>query len=148
MSIQAEQYVQERLQDQIEWYSRKSSLNKKYYYVLKFCILAFSTAIPVISGFLDFSDTAARVIAGVLGSLIALLTGAISLFKFQEKWTHYRTTSETLKHHKYLFLTHTHPYTSESKAFQTLVNHVEAVISSENSEWDQVVNKMEDKKEN
>jgi len=79
---------------------------------------------------------------GISGAIVAILSGLVSLFKFQEKWTNYRTTSETLKHEKYMFLTKTSPY-HEQDSLSTLVYRVESIISRENSDWNSFFNKKD-----
>lgn len=145
MEINNEEYVDKRLQEQIDWYSNKSTTNKKYNYFLKSLILIISTSIPVISGFITLSEGKVRLILGCLGAIIAILTGLVSLFKFQEKWTNYRTTSEILKHEKFLFLTKTPPY-KEEDSFSILVNKVESIISRENTDWNSFINKIDENK--
>ncbi|MGI6340469.1 MAG: DUF4231 domain-containing protein [Bacteroidales bacterium] len=145
MEINTEKYITERLQDQIDWYSQKSTTNKKYNYFLKTAILIISTSIPLISGISGLDDITVRIVLGILGAIVAILTGLVSLFKFQEKWTNYRTTSETLKHEKYLFLTKTSPY-HEQDSFGALVNRVESIISRENSDWNSFFNKKDETK--
>ena len=42
-------------------------------------------------------------LVAIMGSVVAIISGFLSTFQFQKKWIEYRTTSETLKHEKYLF---------------------------------------------
>ena len=58
----------------------------------------------------------------------------MALYNFQENWIEYRTTCESLRHHKFRFLTKSEPYDGED-AFQNLVNNIEALISKENTNW-------------
>ena len=71
-----------------------------------------------------------------MGVTVALIAGLITLYRFQELWIEYRTTAETLKHEKYLYLTQSTPYDGE-RAFNLLVNRVEGLISRQNSGWAQ-----------
>lgn len=145
MDINTENYIENRLQNQIDWYSKKSTTNKRYNYLFKTTILIISTSIPLLSGIPILDDNLIRIVLGVLGAIIAIMSGIVSLFKFQEKWTNYRTTSETLKHEKYLFLTKTTPY-NEQDAFGTLVSRVESIISRENSDWNSFFSKKDENK--
>lgn len=101
----------------------------------------FSATIPLFAG-LEFCPTIKNIILGILGSLIAILSGLSGLLKFQEKWTEYRTTAETLKHEKILFLTKTGPYNEEDDPFKLLVTRTENLVSKENSAWSQYINKQ------
>jgi hypothetical protein len=80
------------------------------------------------------------VAAGALGVIVALLSALDGLLKSQQLWLEYRTTAETLKHQKFLYLTRTEPY-DQGDAFHVLVQNVENIISSQNSRWQQQMSK-------
>lgn len=73
-------------------------------------------------------------VAPTLGAVVAVVSGVLGLFKFQENWVDYRTTSEQLKQEKFLFLTRSEPYNT-AQSFQTLVTNVEDILSKQNSKW-------------
>ena len=98
-----DEYLSERLEDQIRWYSKKSQYNQKYYKVLRLAEIIAASLIPFLAGIgnnIPYSEW----VIGILGVMIAISAGASSLYKFQENWIQYRTTAETLKHEKYLNL--------------------------------------------
>ena len=130
-----EQYLQERLDDQIDWYNRKSGWNQRLHKRLRLLEVVAAASIPFLTGFIADFAFMTHVVA-VVGVAIAVISGAFALFKFQENWIEYRTTAETLKHQKYLFLTQSSPYDG-ADAFHTLVETVEELISQENSKWTQ-----------
>ena len=135
-----QEYIKSRVDNQISWYSKKASTNKLLNLGTKSLIIAFSATIPLLAG-VEFSAIAKNITLGVLGSLIAILSGLSGLLKFQEKWAEYRTTSETLKHEKILFQTNSGPYSEEVEAFKLLVTRIENLISKEHSAWSQYINK-------
>ena len=139
-----EAYIKERLDDQINWYSDKSKRSQNWFKTLRFVEILAAATIPFLAGYATDTEPEIKISIGILGVIIALVAGFISLNKFQEIWIEYRTTSETLKHHKYLFLTKSNPYNTED-AFQTFVQTVEALISKENSNWNNYIN--QEKKE-
>lgn len=136
-----EQYIKERIDDQIKWYSNKATSNKILNHWTKGTIIVFSATIPLLAG-INFCAELKNIILGILGALIAVLSGLSGLLKFQEKWTEYRTTSETLKHEKILFQTKTGPYSEESEPFKLLVTRTENLVSKEHSAWSQYINKQ------
>ena len=136
-----QEYIKIRIDDQITWYSHKAKTNKLLNHWTKGLIIVFSATIPLVAGF-EFCSKIKNVILGVLGSLIAILSGLSALLKFQEKWTEYRTTSETLKHEKILFQTKTSPYSEEVEPFKILVTRTENLVSKEHSAWSQYINKI------
>ena len=126
-----EEYLKNRLEDQIDWYDRKSIQNQKTYKMLQLILIVSAASIPFISGYVNDCPDLSYVLGGI-GVLIAAITGILSLYKFQESWTAYRTTCESLRHEKYLYLTKSNPYIGKN-AFNLLVQRVEMLISQENS---------------
>ena len=140
-----EEYIKNRLDDQINWYDRKSSQNQKTYKRLQFILIISAASVPFISGYVDNLSYLQYLLGGI-GVLIAAVTGLLSLYKFQEIWTTYRTTCESLRREKFLYLTRTDPYI-EKNAFNLLVQRVEALLAKENSSWVEVMKKTEGQKE-
>jgi len=130
--LTAAEYIEQRLDNQIKWYSKKSSQYKVWHNGLRLIEIVAAAIIPLLSGMdnLLYSNW----IIGGLGMLIAITAATGSLFKFHENWIQYRATSEALKHEKYLFLGGSAPYDGDN-AFQVLVQRVEQLISKENSNW-------------
>jgi hypothetical protein len=128
-----QEYIEKRLDDQIAWYDAKSQQNQKAYKRMRIFEIVAASAIPLLTGAPKLGDYA-LVLVGVLGASIAVCSGVSALFKFHELWIEYRTIAETLRHHRFLFLTQSRPY-HEGNAFAILVEAVEGVISKENSSW-------------
>lgn len=136
------EYLKSRLDDQIKWYSKKSTQNKRWFYYLRGSELVIAALIPTLF-YLEF----VKAFIPLLGALVTILLGFLSLLKFQELWISYRTTSESLKHHKFLYLTKTSPYSSDIR-LSILVQNIESLISKENSIWEnkqQISNSLEGK---
>lgn len=129
-----EEYLKERLESQIDWYDRKSVSNQKWFKRLQVMIIVASATIPFLSGFMDEDTLFLKLLIGVLGLAIATATAVLGLYQFQENWLEYRTTCETLRHEKFLFLTGAAPY-DEEEPFLLLVERVEGLISKENTNW-------------
>jgi hypothetical protein len=97
-----EEYLNDRLNDQINWYSKKSQTNQKWFKGLRLLEIIAATIIPFLAGIGSIIPYY-LIIIGVLGVIIAVSAGLSALYKYHENWIEYRTTSETLKHEKYLF---------------------------------------------
>lgn len=140
-----DEYLKNRVENQIEWYDHKSAANKKGFIILQIITLLASASIPVFSIF--SVNMWARVLIAILGSATAVTTGIVSLYQFREHWIEYRTTAESLKHEKYMFQTATGPYSAED-AFTVFVEHIETLVSQENAAWQQCLKtqKTKDKK--
>lgn len=135
--ITEEAYLSERLDDQIEWYSRKSTYCQNRHKLLRLIEAVAAAVIPFLSGMGANVPHSSWLIGG-LGLLIAVCAASSGIFKFHENWIQYRATSEQLKHEKYLFLARAAPY-SDQDAFRVLVHRIEGLISKENSTWTQTV---------
>lgn len=132
-----ETYLSDRVDDQINWYDRKSQSSQLCFKGLRGFEIVAAAAIPLIAGFgaqLLPGWMPLEVTLGVLGASIAIASAFLSLNRCQENWMSYRTTSESLKLEKFLFLTRANPYHEEG-AFTLFVHRAERLISSENSAW-------------
>lgn len=130
----------QRLEDQIAWYSSKSRSAQKIFKRFKVVEIIAAALIPFLSG-LSFSDKVKLYIpvtTGILGMLITILEGILHLNQYQQNWTNYRATSETLKHEKFLYMAHAGPYASASDQRSLLAERVESLVSQENSQWTSV----------
>lgn len=134
--MDAQQYLTERVQDQIDWHNRKSAANQRNYKQLQVIVIASSALLPLLAGFQSTTPQLGYAI-GAIGVVIAVLTGVASLYRFQELWVDYRMTAEALTQEKYRFLTQSSPYDKDASLAQ-LVQRVEAVLSHQNSQWQQV----------
>jgi Protein of unknown function (DUF4231) len=134
-----EEYIEQRLNDQIDWYDRKSSTNQRWFKRLRFGEIVAASIIPFLSGFAGNSFPI-KIAIGVLGVVVAVIASLLGLLQLQERWIEYRATAESLRREKFLFLTQTEPYDKDD-AFHLLVQRVEALLSKENIEWAQSVMK-------
>ena len=97
--------------------------------------------IPFLAGYAD-SIGWIQVAVGMFGVCIAVITATLGLSQFQENWIEYRTTCESLRKERYMFLTKTEPYNGdEAGAFAFLVQRVETLVSKENTNWAQYMMK-------
>jgi len=136
-----EEYLKKRLNDQIAWYDQKSVCNQKWFKRLQVFQLAAAASIPVLVNYVTDSSGWIRLLVAFLGASIAIISGIIALYKLQENWLEYRTTCESLRHEKYLYLTKTEPYNTDDP-LALLVNRIETLISKENTNWAQYMKKV------
>lgn len=128
-----QEYVVDRLEDQINWYDKKSGRMQKYYKRLKGTEIVLAALIPIITG-LASNHSWLLILIAILGSGIAVVEGILNINKYHENWIEYRSICEILKQEKYMFLTQTGVYKSD-QAFPLLVERVESIISKENISW-------------
>ena len=129
-----------RMEDQLNWYSEKSALNKKWYNGLKLIQIVLASVIPIIS---LIGMPNAKYIVAVFGAVIAILEGCQQLYQFHKIWSEYRSTAEYLKHEKYLFLSLSGPYRNlnQEEALLFLAERIEEHISKEHAKWIDITQK-------
>lgn len=135
------EYLENRLEDQINWYDKKSVWHQKWFKRLQVFQIICAASIPILVNYVTDTSNYTRLIVAILGASIAIVSGIVGLYKFQENWLEYRTTCESLRHEKFLFLTQTEPYHTENP-FSLFVNRVETLISKENTNWAQYMKKV------
>lgn len=123
-----------RLNDQISWYDRKSTSHKRYFNALKIVVIVAAAAIPFLAA-LPLEVQLSRIITAALGALIVVLEGIQQLFQLQTNWILYRSTCESLKHEKYLFLAAAGPYGAAQNPHSLLAERIESLVSQETAKW-------------
>lgn len=134
MIMNIEQYLKERVEDQIKWYDKKSQKCQRFYKATQVTEIILAALIPLFSGYVDFMPI--PFVIGLFGALISIIESINKLYKFHENWIEYRTTCELLKYQKYLYMTGSFPYNIEPEQIeQQFVKNIEQIISSENNQW-------------
>lgn len=136
-----DEYLEQRLEDQLNWYERKSSYYQVRYKALRLLEIIAAAIIPFLSGLVSTFDWVVYVIGG-LGIVIAVSAAISAMGKYHEYWIQYRTTSEQLKQEKFMFLTKTGPYEETEGRLNQFVERVEALIAKENATWAQIAAKQ------
>ena len=130
------EYIENRIQKQIEYYDQKSEKNKKTYRFLMILNVIAGALIPIFS---LVSDTSLpiQIIISALGASISIIISVVSLYNFRELWVQYRTNCEMLKSTLYLYNTKSGIFhnNSESENFHLLVDTCEKYIVKEFTSW-------------
>ena len=143
--MNAEEYIRDRVEDQITWYDTKSLKNQRLFKRLRLAEIAAAATIPLLSGFVDLERPAIPIAIGILGAIVAVIAGALGLYQFEQHWVEYRTTCESLKKERFLFLTGSEPFDQQPRDnYQLLVQRVEALVSKENTNWAQYMMKPDE----
>lgn len=134
-NLNIDEYIDQRLDAQIKWYSEKSSHAQKMYKRSQIIEIVLASSIPLLSGYTS-NRIYISIIIGVFGAIIAIIESLSKLYKWHENWIQYRTTSELLKYHKHLYLTQSPPYTTGDATIENIfIKNIEDIISSENNQW-------------
>ena len=128
--MEKENVVLKRLEEEIDWYSRRSESNQMWFKRLKVTELVAAALIPFLAGL-----TASPFLLGGLGVLVVVLESLQGLYQFQSNWITYRSACEELKHEKYLWMARAGPYAGLKDPGRMLAERVESLISKEHAKW-------------
>jgi hypothetical protein len=144
--MDAKEYLEKRVDHQINWMEEKSTMNQKRYKAMKFVEIIAAALVPLLVS-IQPEDSNLRMTlnttVGLLGVLIVILSSLRQLNKYQENWITYRATLESLKREKFLFNAATPPY-HDSNAFINLVMNIESLLSKENDSWKAIWSQKEE----
>ncbi|HUN85728.1 MAG TPA: DUF4231 domain-containing protein [Terracidiphilus sp.] len=121
-----------RLEDQINWYDRKSRSAQTTFKRIKIAEILAASVIPFLAGV--EMPHGKLVIAG-LGVMITILEGILHLNQYQQLWGNYRATCEALRHEKYVYLATAGAYRGVADARALLAERVESLVSQEDAKW-------------
>jgi hypothetical protein len=127
-----QKYLEQRYEDQINWYDKKSIVNQKMYRRFQWSVIILSAITPV---FVAIVPETTRWPAVAISAIVAIGTTALKTFKYQENWINYRTTCETLRKEIYFYNACLGNYSDAEDPEVLFVERVESLISRENTMW-------------
>lgn len=133
-----EEYLSQRVDDQLAWYGQKSGHNQRMYKRLRAYEIVAAVLIPFLTGYVHLFEGKVKFLVGALGVSVAVVSSLQALYKYQENWVQYRGTSEALKSEKHLYLTQAPPYNTP-EAFTIFVQKVEGLLTKETAGWTQYI---------
>ena len=145
--LSPEDYLKNRVQDQIDWYDRKSGILKKRYRWMKGTTIVIGVLIPVIISLSDVCDCInwLKYLAGAMGAAISALEGISGMLKDKDNFLAYRAAREALMRERMLYSTLSGNYAGAKDAFALFVANCESIMANEQSGWVQIFNKEEKK---
>lgn len=138
--LPAEDPIYARLEDQIDWYDRKSQAAQRKFKRIKVAEIVSAASIPFLAG-LSFPNGFEWIkgyqnpIIAALGVLITILEGFLHLNQYQQLWGTYRATCEALKHEKYVYIAKASPYAAAADPHALLAERIESLVSQEHAQW-------------
>ncbi len=141
-----DEYIEQRLDDQIKWYSDKSSVCQKKHKSWQVIKIIAALLITTLSLWATNTDTKIGTVIvstfmtyviGILGAFIVFIESFVKIFDYKKLWIEYRMASEKLKREKLLFQTKSDPY-NISDSFILLVKRCESIMQSETHGWEEV----------
>lgn len=123
-----------RLEEQLNWYDRKSHQCQREYKRLKIVQILLAVAVPLL---VHLPGNWATWLTSIAGGLIAVIEAIQHMNQYATLWIAYRSTAENLKHEKYLFLSGAGPYVDlkDTERLILLSERVEEHVSTEHANW-------------
>lgn len=129
-----DKYLNERYENEVNWYDKKSIRNKRISYVLRVLMIVLSSIVPIIAA-LQFVNRDLTYLTIVVSAVVAISTGIMGYGKFEELWQSYRTTCETLRKEFNYYNCRCGEYYQVADPERLFVERIESMISRENTEW-------------
>jgi hypothetical protein len=139
--ISLENYIDARVDHQIKWYSTASGRAQKGWKALRLTEVVVAALIPFAAAYAA-QCLLAQVAVGLLGVVVAAITGVLGVYKLQENWLLYRGTAEALKREKFLMMTGVAPYDG-ANAEKEFIARIEAILGKEGEAWQQATAKSQ-----
>ncbi|HEY2487038.1 MAG TPA: DUF4231 domain-containing protein [Candidatus Binataceae bacterium] len=118
----------------LNWYDHKGAQQKRYFNILKIVTIVAAATIPFLTT-VPMEAKLSQTITAALGAAIVVIEGIQQLYQLQTNWILYRSTSESLRHEKFLFLGHAGPYAVAQDAHSLLAERIESLVSQEHAKW-------------
>jgi len=129
------QYLENRYQKQMDYYSRSSGKNQKRYKYFQWILIVLSAIAPVLTALIT-KWASLQIAVVVITALVAILTTGLKTFQYQELWANYRATYEQLKPEIHYYNFSVGPFGAAGVNKEALfVTRVEAILDKEHQGW-------------
>ena len=125
---QIQGYLESRLENQIQLHDNKSRWNYKWHLALGTFELVVAVIITLLVSFTTESDIFLKILAGILALFVVIVSGILTLYRFQENWVKHLSITKLLQAEKFLFLTKSGPYSRIEATFSVLAERVEKIL--------------------
>lgn len=135
LDIKSQKYINERIENQIEYYDKSSLKCQKRFKILYVVLIITTSIIPILSllDFFSFQD----ILIAVVGTVSSILSSFLLFFRHKENWAQFRGTCEKLKSELYKYQSKSEKYfsISDNDAFNLFVTTCEGIIGNQNEQW-------------
>jgi len=129
------QYLENRYQKQMDYYSRSSGKNQKRYRLFQWTLIILSAITPVLAA-LNNAALNLQILVVVVSAAVAILTTGLKTFQYQELWASYRATYEQLKPEIHYYNFNVGPYAVPGVDKESLfVTRIETILDKEHQGW-------------
>lgn len=129
-------YLEERVIKQKEWYEKKANENKQRFISYQTCIIFLGALIPVLVVFetvIPLLEDYGGPISAIISAIIAIYAGLDKLKQPQPNWFNYRANEEAIKKEEWFYKYKAGPYRKliQEEANILFVERVESIISAD-----------------
>lgn len=139
-------YIPDRLDDQIQWYDKKSISFQKKYKIIAITTLVMSSLISLLTVlsliFIKYNNLIV-ILSSIFSISVPILIGIEKIYKNYENYINYRRTCEELKREKIFYLNNIEPYNNENN-LNLLIKRCESIMAHESGIWAQINEKKSD----
>jgi len=138
-----EEYIKDRVVDQIKWYGKKSSMCQKKYKIWQVIKVISALLITTLSLWSDkdifgIQDIKTSYVVAILGAFIVFIESFLKIYDYKKLWVQYRMASENLNREKLFFETNSEPYDGP-EPFKLFVQNCESIMKGENKGWEEIL---------
>jgi Protein of unknown function (DUF4231) len=125
--------LRSRWLDQVLWMESKAKKSQTMYYIVRLTTIIGGVIVPALVSLRlnGEADTVVGWVVFVISLLVAISAAVEGLFRFGERWRHYRRTAELLKSEGWQFFQLSGPsyerYKSHAEAYSTFAARVEDI---------------------
>ena len=129
-------YLEERVKKQREWYESKANENKKAFMSYQTVVIVLGALIPVVVVFENVFTILkgyGGIIAAIISAVISIAAGLDKLKQPQPNWFNYRANEEAIKKEEWFFKYKAGPYRkqNEEAAKILFIERIESIISAD-----------------
>jgi hypothetical protein len=126
------QYLSGRYKEMLDFYDKRAKQNKKWYCYCSVYIISMAGLLaPIMT--IDLGGW--RYSVAFASASIAIASGLLAFFKFQENWLRYRSRWDCLKREPHLHKAKIGPYKDSAETNKLFVERVEGIFAKEGAEW-------------
>ena len=136
-------YVRDRLQGQMKYYSKTCKKLQNQYRWFSIANIIIAAIIPIFSLAVDSIGVVAQYIIAVLGAAASITSGIVFFEKYRDRWLQGRITQEKLKSELAKYRSGTCHYAGldADDKLNLLVEACESYMENEHSEWREIMSK-------
>jgi len=130
--IDIDEYLNDRVLSHIDYCEDVAYSYRSKYYLIEWVLIIVASLTPmfVILNFSFARDNWAQWIPVVSSAIVAILTGGLKTFRYEENWRKYSDLAESLKKEKYQFMTGSGVYRSSENPETVFIDAVETLLGN------------------